>query len=61
MQKAENVTIGTQNDVSSTSGYKLEAETKDRNSNGWGGTHTKLPVGHLARRDTSPDVTPVKK
>src|SRR5688572_11020034 len=51
MPTAENVTVGTQNDVSSTTGYRVEDETSQRNSNGFGGTHTKLPEGHLARRD----------
>lgn len=34
------------------SGYEFEGKTSMRNSNGWGGTQTKLPRGHLARRDT---------
>lgn len=42
------------NDVSSKSGYTFENRVTKRNSNGYGGTQTKLPSGHLARRDTEP-------
>lgn len=42
------------NDVSPDSGYTMEAGVTERNSNGWGDTQTKLPKGHLARRDTMP-------
>jgi hypothetical protein len=43
-----------QNDVTPASGYTREAKVQQRNSNGWGGSQTQLPVGHLARRDTAP-------
>ena len=36
------------------SGYVFEGKTTMRNSNGWGGTQTRLPEGHLARRDVQP-------
>jgi hypothetical protein len=39
-------------DVTEASGYTFEERVKMRNSNGYGGTQTKLPEGHLARRDT---------
>ncbi len=42
------------NDVTEASGYTIEAKVPSRNSNGWGETQTRLPVGHLARRDTPP-------
>jgi hypothetical protein len=41
-------------DVTPDSGYETEAKVRARNSNGWGGTQTRLPEGHLARRDTVP-------
>ena len=49
------------NDVTSDSGYVFEGKTKMRNSNGWGGTQTKLPEGHLARRDVPAMVKKVMK
>lgn len=42
------------NDVSEASGYMFEDKIPFRTSNGYGGTQTKLPRGHLARRDTPP-------
>lgn len=39
-------------DVTPNSGYTFEERVPGRNSNGFGGTQTKLPKGHLARRDT---------
>lgn len=47
-------------DVTSNSGYEFETRVKARNSNGWGGTQTQLPKGHLARRDTIPAVKSAK-
>ena len=41
-------------DVTPASGYTFEGKVRLRNSNGYGGTQTQLPVGHLARRDTAP-------
>jgi hypothetical protein len=41
-------------DVTETSGYEFEEKIPFRTSNGFGGTQTKLPKGHLARRDTPP-------
>lgn len=43
-------------DVTPVSGYTFERRVEERNSNGYGGTQTRLPVGHLARRDTEPRV-----
>lgn len=40
------------NDVTEKSGYTFEDKLDKRTSNGYGGTQTKLPVGHLARRDS---------
>jgi len=42
-------------DVTPNSGYTFE-DRVPRNSNGFGGTQTKLPRGHLARRDTMPAI-----
>lgn len=44
------------NDVSTAIGYELETRVQDRFANGWGGTQTRLPSGHLARRDAKPTV-----
>jgi hypothetical protein len=48
-------------DVTEASGYTFEAKVKQRNSNGWGGTQTRLPKGHLARRDTMPVVKSARR
>lgn len=40
------------NDVSPDSGYTMEAGIQERTANGWGDSQTRLPKGHLARRDT---------
>jgi hypothetical protein len=40
-------------DVTEASGYMVEGKVRARNSDGWGGTPTRLPAGHLARRDSS--------
>jgi len=39
------------NDVSLATGYELEDRTDRLMANGHGGTQTRLPKGHLARRD----------
>lgn len=39
-------------DVTPDSGYDFEGKVKQRTANGYGGTQTMLPEGHLARRDT---------
>lgn len=41
-------------DVTIVSGYEFEDKVPRSTSNGFGGTQTKLPRGHLARRDTPP-------
>jgi hypothetical protein len=47
-------------DVTRAGGYTFESRVARRNSNGWGGTQTKLPAGHLARRDTEPSAKRLK-
>lgn len=46
--------------VTPASGYTFEKRVDERNSNGWGGTQTTLPKGHLARRDTIPVAKTIK-
>lgn len=41
-------------DVTEASGYEFEERQTARLFNGWGGQQTRLPKGHLARRDTHP-------
>jgi hypothetical protein len=48
-------------DVTSASGYTVEDRVKLRNSNGYGGTQTRLPEGHLARRDTIPRLKRIRR
>lgn len=43
-------------DVTEASGYTFERKISKRTSNGYGGSQTRLPVGHLARRDTEPTI-----
>lgn len=44
------------NSSDSTNGYDTETRMMDRFGDGFGNTETKLPKGHLARRDTRPVV-----
>lgn len=39
-------------DVTASSGYTFEGRQTKRIFGGWGGMQTKLPEGHMARRDT---------
>lgn len=43
-------------DVTENSGYTFEEQVPQRFAQGWGGTQTRLPRGHLARRDASSEV-----
>lgn len=47
-------------DVTEASGYEFEERQTQRFANGWGGTQTRLPKGHLARRDTPTSVKVVR-
>jgi len=47
-------------DVTEASGYNFEASVKQRLHNGWGRTQTRLPKGHLARRDAEPAIGTLK-
>lgn len=43
-------------DVTEATGYDMESKQEKRFANGHGKTHTRLPRGHLARRDTNASV-----
>lgn len=47
-------------DVTPTSGYTFEAKVSKRTSNSYGGSQTRLPKGHLARRDSATGVKVMK-
>lgn len=47
-------------DVTEDSGYQTEGKVQQRFGNGWGGTKTRLPPGHLARRDSGSDTKHAK-
>lgn len=48
------------NDVSPISGYNFEKKTGERTSDGYGGQQTRLPQGHIARRDAANSVRSTK-
>lgn len=47
---------GMTKEVTENSGYSFEARQTSRVHDGWGATQTRLPEGHLARRDAKPEV-----
>lgn len=60
MAKEEESPYEMTDDVTRAGGYTFEDRVVLRNSNGWGGTQTRLLKGHLARRDTIPNARQLK-